>query len=213
MLKRCFYSLFITGVATSALLQAAALPAVTATVEQTTQRPDGSSSVTASTFYRDSRGRTREEGSNGARIYDPVSGVAITLDLAGKRAHVLRRAAADHQNTVAAQVPPQLVAGNGKVLKPYVDNTANLGPNTIDGNAVIGERHSVEYPPGVGGSIRFRRVTTERWISPMLGLTVMSTVSDSLNKTTVTRYRNIVINPSVDPTLFEIPRGFQVFSR
>jgi hypothetical protein len=124
-------------------------------------------------------------------------------------AYVVNLKAAAAASNSPGQTQKSLTS-NGKVLKPYVDGQTNLGSATLEGYVVMGETHSVEYPPGTQPGIRFMKVTTERWWCPQLGLPILTTVTSSKTGQVRTFYTNIVSSASVDPGLFSIPAGYQV---
>lgn len=197
-------------VCVAAPLQAAP-PALTATIRKMTQSVGGAAATTYSAYYRDAQGRARTESGSRVLIQDPVAGAVITLDTIHQIAHVSQATPFAPGNSAAP--PPKSPASNGRVLKPYVNNVVNLGTQVIDGNPANGQRHTIEFPPGTEPSIRFARATVERWMSQQLALPLLTKISDSRNGEDDTSYMDIVINPSIDPGLFQVPAGYQVINQ
>ena len=191
--------------------QTAHPPAITATVEQTATPIGGKPVKTLSAFYRDGQGRTRTESGSSVLIQDPVAGVTIRLDTANRVARLASLKPLNRAGSPSMQ-PPKSPVSNGTNLRPYVDNVMSLGSQVMSGHTVVGQRHSMNYPPGTLGSIRFRKVTTDRWQSAELGISMLTKVLDSVTGETDTAFANIVIDPVLDSSLFETPDGYQVIS-
>jgi len=88
----------------------------------------------------------------------------------------------------------------------------DLGKRLIDGVEVEGAHDMLIYNPGVFGNDRKMTVENEFWWSPQLGLNLLSIKSDPrIGKQTFTVTDLVQGDP--DPSLFQLPAGFEVVDR
>lgn len=85
----------------------------------------------------------------------------------------------------------------------------NLGTQMIEGVSAKGTRTTTTIPAGQMGNEQPLTIVSERWFSPDLGVTVMTTHSDPRMGTNTYKLTNI--DRSEPPhTLFEVPAGYTV---
>jgi hypothetical protein len=83
----------------------------------------------------------------------------------------------------------------------------SLGVKTIEGVTAEGTRLTRTIPAGVAGNANPIVITTERWYSPDLQLTVLETHSDPRFGASTFQLTNIV-RSEPDPTVFAIPSDY-----
>jgi hypothetical protein len=88
--------------------------------------------------------------------------------------------------------------------KPVVED---LGTQTIEGVSATGTRTTITIPAGLIGNELPIVTVSERWYSPELQVTVMSTRSDPRTGTTTYKLTNINRSEPV-PTLFQVPADY-----
>jgi hypothetical protein len=176
---------------------------------------------TTSSVARDSEGRSRREESIGAIgalagstaspkavfIHDPVAGSSYMLDPASKTAHVSqpRNYTLDSATPGASERQPRTAHARSEAnLK-----TEELGTETMDGLTVQGTRITKTIAAGQIGNEHALQVVTERWYSPDLQTTVMSTTTDP--RTGVSAYKLTSISRAEpDASLFQVPADYKV---
>ncbi len=183
----------------------------------------------SSMVYRDSQGRERrEEMANGTVrsifITDPVEGVSYTLHPSTKEArkgpqrevHISTDAGAVGVTTTETRTFLVNSSGNGpetfffntevnsSKAKPVVEH---LGTQTIEGVSAEGIRTTVTIPAGQIGNELPIVTVNERWSSPELRVTVMSTRSDPRTGTTTYKLTN-VSRAEPSPALFQVPPDY-----
>ncbi len=84
-----------------------------------------------------------------------------------------------------------------------------LATQTIDGVLVEGRRSTMTYAVGTIGNDREIVTTNESWMSPDLGILVMSKSSDPRSGEHTFRLENLSRNPP-DPALFTPPADYQI---
>ena len=195
---------------------------------------------TSASIARDSKGRIRREhqsmplggfvapgGPALTSIFDPSTGLHITLDHERRVAHVVTsgapfelaapappagagvRVGAPVSATVGAGVvfyrPDAVQAG---VVKTAVETTA-LGERTIDGVRAEGTRTTIVIPAGAAGNQLPIEIVSERWYSPELQVVLQTERSDPRFGDTTYRLTNILrLEPPGE--LFEVPPGFTI---
>lgn len=87
--------------------------------------------------------------------------------------------------------------------------TQSLGKQFIEGVEAEGTRTTFTIPAGQIGNELPIQIVSERWYSPELKVLVMSRQSDPRSGETTYKLTNIV-RGEPDPSLFEIPAGFEV---
>jgi hypothetical protein len=165
-------------------------------------------------------------------IVDPVAGVRYMLDASEKIAR--KMPISPSSASVSATGPVQGgfvararvggdvvyqtrgVAGPGVFFKNFGPNsdepaptTENLGDQTIDGIHAIGTRITTTIPSGSMGNEQPMVVTSERWYSPELKVTVMTKHTDPWAgelKTQVTS----VTTEEPDRSLFTVPADYKI---
>jgi hypothetical protein len=191
--------------------------AADAITETTQTLADGSHIQQKTTYslYRDSEGRQRRENPNQVMISDPVAGVSYVLNTKAQTARKVGLA-------IAGPVPDGGMAfagGRGGAPNVVVDSrresperrqtkSEDLGTQMIEGVAAQGTRNTTTIPEGSIGNDRPLQIVNERWYSSELQIVVMTRRSDPRNGETVYRLTNIRRN-SPDPSLFQIPAGYQ----
>jgi hypothetical protein len=176
---------------------------------------------TTSSVARDSEGRSRREESIGAIgamtgsnaspkavfIHDPVAGSSYMLDPASKTAHVSqpRNYTLDSATPGASEREPRTAHARSEAnLK-----TEELGTETMDGLTVQGTRITKTIAAGQIGNEHALQIVTERWYSPDLQTTVMSTTTDP--RTGVSAYKLTSISRAEpDASLFQVPADYKV---
>ena len=161
-------------------------------------------------------------------IVDPVAGVRYMLDSGNKTAHKMPLEPGAH----AASGPPAKGEGifiaqhagppDGDVFfnrvfinKPGEDsgepasNSENLGDQTINGIHATGTRLTHTIPAGKIGNEKPITVTSERWYSPELKVTVMTKHDDPLAGVLKTELKDVSTSEP-DPSLFTVPADYQV---
>jgi hypothetical protein len=87
--------------------------------------------------------------------------------------------------------------------------TENLGDQTIDGIHATGTRITTTIPAGRMGNEQPITVTSERWFSPELKITVMTKHNDPWAGELKTQFTN-VNSSEPDPSVFTIPADYKV---
>jgi hypothetical protein len=170
---------------------------------------------------RDSQGRTRHEMymSNGAAdpdsnqpvfvfISDPVGGQLIHLNPRQKTGTVNSLPTALRTDGNSAQSRPTVVKPPLHTNSEPRREVEKLGQETIDGVYAEGERITTVIRAGTQGNDRDITVVTERWLSPDLGIEVLSKTSDPRGDTT-TEIKNLS-RTEPDPSLFQVPPDYKV---
>src|SRR5215469_2270217 len=88
-------------------------------------------------------------------------------------------------------------------------NSENLGDQTIDGIHVTGTRVTTTIPAGKMGNEKPITVTSERWYSPELKVTVMTKHDDPWAGELKTELKN-VNSAEPDASLFSVPADYRV---
>jgi len=177
--------------------------------------------ATTSSVARDSEGRVRREESVGAIgalagstaspkavfIHDPVGGSSYVLDPASKTARVSQpRNFTLNSDAPGAHEMHQRTehAGSQAQVK-----TEELGTQTMEGLMVQGTRITRTIAAGQIGNEHQLLVVTERWYSPDLQTTVMSTTNDP--RTGISTYKlTSVTRAEPDAALFQVPADYKV---
>jgi hypothetical protein len=209
--------------------------------------PDGNriEHRTSASIARDSRGRVRREhqpislggfvapaGPALTTIFDPSTGLHITLDHQRRVAHVVTTAetfgftapaapsgAGDAAGVVlyradgvasgtlqAGALQPGAVSAG--VVKTTV-GTTRLGERVIDGVRAEGTRTTIVIPAGAVGNQLPIEIVSERWYSPELQVVLQTERSDPRFGDTTYRLTNILrAEPPVE--LFEVPPDFRI---
>jgi hypothetical protein len=184
----------------------------------------------ASHYYRDSSGRTRtelslsavgpftlEESSTVVMITDPVAKQRFVLHPEQKRADVLplgpvalAAGAAATKHTadatgvvISTGTPGRCLPGSG----PESATTVSLGQKTLAGLQASGTKTEYTIPAGQIGNEQPITVTSERWVSEELGVTVSSTLHDPMIGDTQFHLSQIV-RAEPDPSLFAAPADY-----
>jgi hypothetical protein len=194
------------------------------THQQIQKLPDGSSLTQpgqSAILYRDSAGRMRTErtllrplSANPvnlpvvAEIFDPVTGYIYYLDSVNKIAHrmVWPRESMRFQNVplLIGTFPTGTSAGPNSTTK-----SEPLGTKILDGIEAQGRRMTTAYTAGAMGNDRPMVMTTEIWISPELGVTILSKSSSPMTGDNISAILNIS-RAEPDSSLFQIPRDYKI---
>ena len=158
-------------------------------------------------------------------ITDPVAGVSYVLDANTKTAHKVPLAPGMAQG--ATMIASGVGQAGGVVMGPgpetemrietrmHVGGKAagpppapeSLGGREIEGVQAEGTRTTMTVPAGQMGNERPLVTTTERWYSPQLQATVLSTTKDPLMGESTYRLVNVSLaEPAA--SLFEIPADY-----
>jgi hypothetical protein len=187
--------------------------------------PDGGTitSVNKRRIARDAAGRIYQERWFLVPKNGNVDSQMTTIQISDPNAHTLYNCflLASKKNTceVLTYVPMMLAVNTaGKpAAGDLPDNQGSfaheeLGKQFMAGLETVGTRDSTTYNPGVFGNDRKVTVERETWYSPQLGLNLLSIRNDPrIGKQTFTVTSVVTGDP--DPTLFEIPAGFQMVDR
>ena len=184
----------------------------------------------ASHYYRDSSGRTRtelslsavgpftlEESSTVVMITDPVAKQRFVLHPEQKRADLLplgplalaAGAAATKHGADAAgggantSTPGRCLPGSGASSA----TTVSLGQKTLAGLQASGTKTEYTIPAGQIGNEQPITVTSEKWVSEELGVTVSSTLHDPMIGDTQFHLSQIE-RAEPDPSLFAVPADY-----
>jgi len=186
----------------------------------------------ASHYYRDSSGRTRtelslsavgpftlDESSTVVMITDPVAKQHFVLHPEQKRADVLplgpvalaagaggaKRAADAGGGVVSTSSPGRCVPGAGSPAA----TTVSLGQKTLAGLQATGTKTEYTIPAAQIGNEQPITVTSEKWVSEELGVTVSSTQHDPMIGDTQFHLSHIE-RTEPDPTLFAVPADYML---
>ncbi len=186
--------------------------------EHTQKLADGNTidEKNTSNITRDGMGRTRRELSfpgfgplaadaqhgHMVSISDPVAKKNYLLDDARKTVRELPM----HQR---GDVGPRVMEFKPRGKGPGESTSESLPGKTIEGLTVQGTRTTRTIPAGTFGNTNPIVITTERWYSPDLQLTVVETRSDPRFGTTTLQLTNIN-RSEPDPSLFTVPSGYTV---
>ena len=172
---------------------------------------------TTGNIARDGSGRTRREmtlpsigllAASGqpkqiVSISDPVTQSNYILDVSGKSYRKFSSAPGGKSRGWASkflELPP---GESGQTT------TESLGVKTIEGVTAEGTRLTRTIPAGAAGNANPIVITTERWYSPDLQLTVLQTRSDPRFGTSTFQLSSIV-RSEPDPTVFAVPSDYTV---
>jgi hypothetical protein len=174
--------------------------------------------TTAGTFARDGQGRTRRDltlpaigpwAASGKAaphvifINDPVAGTQLILEPDRKIARKMPRPPRAWRRQGAP--PAGMPAWQGR--KDVT--TTSLGTQTINGVQAEGTRYTRTIPAGQIGNEKPIVITSERWYSPDLQVTVMIKRSDPRTGDTVFQLTNIQ-RQEPDASLFQAPSDYTV---
>jgi len=170
-------------------------------------------------LYRDSEGRTRVEGMNGAiTIYDPVAKLRVVLDPATKTARKSNSGTLFFPNSGSTVFTTgfervgiaQNERANPATLKGVMaETTENLSSQSVNGVTAQGIRTTMTIPKGQIGNNKDIKVLTERWTSNDLQMLVKSINSDPRFGDTTYQLTKVV-QSAPDPALFQIPADYTV---
>jgi hypothetical protein len=161
-------------------------------------------------------------------INDPVAGVSYVLDTNRKTAQRLQLpgTVAHAGATTGGSFSIALSTGGGTprtaaaIAAPvggavWVSSSGekpveeSLGTKAFEGVQAEGTRITTTIPAGQIGNARPIEIVTERWYSPQLQMTVMTSTNDPMMGQTVYRLANISLDEPA-PSLFEIPSDYAV---
>jgi len=187
-------------------------------------------SANSSMLYRDSQGRERREETIGGKITgifitDTVEGISYMLAPALKEARKTSRqvinltaggrgggtmmetytftTSSSGNNSERVEV----VGGRINVLSKADSKVEHLGTQTIEGVSAEGTRTTMTIPAGQIGNELPIVTVSERWYSPELQVTVMSTRSDPRTGTSTYKLTNINRSEPA-PALFQVPADY-----
>ena len=173
---------------------------------------------TTGTFARDGQGRTRRDmtlpaigpwaasGKTPPRVVfinDTVAGTQFILQPERK---IVRKMVRPPRGRFRQGAPPDGMQG----LQGRKDvTTASLGTKMINGVNAEGTSYTRTIPAGTIGNEKPIAITTERWYSPELQVTVMTKRSDPRMGETVFQLTNIQ-RQEPDASLFQVPSDYTV---
>jgi hypothetical protein len=164
----------------------------------------------SATIYRDGQGRTRLEETRPAgskntrqivRITDPVAGVAYVLNPAKKTAQKF---------TLPPSRPGRIGQAPRAATNPNV-NDQSLGSKNLEGLLVEGTQITRTIPAGQMGNSAPIQISTTRWYSTDLSLSVRTETTDPLRGNTITALTNISRSEPAG-TLFQVPSDYTIVS-
>jgi hypothetical protein len=179
---------------------------------------------TTGNIARDSSGRTRRDitlpsigllATSGQpqqmiSITDPVARTHYILNVA-RKTYVQFSSRPRDNFPARLDNPPALPMGQAlpRILsgEPGQLTTESLGVKTIDGVTAEGTRATRNIPAGAVGNANPIIITTERWYSPDLQLTVLETRTDPRFGISTFQLTNVNRNEP-DPTLFAVPSDY-----
>jgi hypothetical protein len=202
------------------------------TTETVQTLPDGNhiAHTNASHYYRDSSGRTRtelslsavgpftlEESSTVVMITDPLAKQRFVLHPEQKRADVLplgppavaaatdsgKHGADTGGTAVSTGASARCTPGTGSGSAPAV----SLGQKKLAGLQATGTKTEYTIPAGQIGNEQPITVTSEKWVSEELGVTVSSTLHDPMIGDTQFHLSQIE-RTEPDPALFAVPADY-----
>jgi hypothetical protein len=187
--------------------------------------------------YRDGAGRTRRDAGNTSIIMDPVAKVRYSINHEHKTAtampmNLVKKVVSGPVNVTTSATVAWTVtynSENGKAaafLAPpngeeqslrlkvgeVRGNNEELGTQTMEGVVAQGTRTTRTIPVGDIGNDRPINVTSERWYSPQLSTIMMTKQNDPRTGENTFRLSNVKLGEP-DPTLFQIPAGYQLTER
>lgn len=165
-------------------------------------------------------------------IIDPVAGIRYLLDVESKTAqkmtlpHIEKDTTHDGPGAPGKGEHIMIVQRDGGAgpdmaykdmfFKKTTDDsnepaptTENLGDQTIEGIHVTGTRVTTTIPAGKMGNEKPIKVTSERWYSPELKVTVMTKHEDPWAGELKTEFQN-VNSSEPDPSLFTVPADYKI---
>jgi hypothetical protein len=188
---------------------------------------------TTSSVARDGQGRVRREQQLAAigpilpqvegrfvTIMNPVDGVHYSLDPARKVAMRSPMPVFKQADPVAGSAGSRVFIGGGAgagvasgIQTVFArrgleeGRTESLGTAVIEGVEARGSRTVVTIPAGSIGNLAPIEMVSERWLSPELGVVVMSRRSDPRFGETTYRLQNVV-RGEPSPDLFQVPADY-----
>ncbi|HET9712279.1 MAG TPA: hypothetical protein VFP64_10375 [Pyrinomonadaceae bacterium] len=158
-------------------------------------------------YFRDGQGRVRREQAGLITITDPTTAHNFVLNPKSNLATRLLR-----PSTPPAGSPPtQQPQSNVMVTNQRSMERSSLGTRTIEGIAVSGKEFVSIIPANSRlGNREPIEVIFEIWTSDELQLPLLTIVKDPLNGDRTQRYVNIRKGVEPDPTLFRVPKGYNV---
>jgi hypothetical protein len=143
-------------------------------------------------------------------IADPVSSQRIHLNPGQKTAIV------DSVGTIQSrplQKGPAASSAPPVQARPAPQiSRENLGGKTIDGVYAEGTRTTRIYPAGSQGNDRDITVINERWVSPELGVEILTKTNDPRTGDTTMEVQNLD-RSEPNPALFQVPEGYKIQQR
>jgi len=202
--------------------------------ERTQTLADGTKihNQTEAQVYRDGQGRTRRETGNTIVIMDPVAHTRYSINTERKTAIVIPMAfvgvAGGGRGAgagVAVATTSQTWQLTSKVVVDGQDmqvrtikkdardiKTEDLGQQPMEGVVAQGSRTTRTINAGEIGNDRPISIVSERWFSPQLQTVVMTRQDDPRTGENVFRVTNVQLGEP-DPSLFQVPAGYQVTER
>jgi hypothetical protein len=143
-------------------------------------------------------------------IADPVSSQRIHLNPGQKTAIV------DSVGTIQSrplQKTPAPASTQPAQARPTPQiSRENLGEKTIDGIYAQGTRTTRIYPAGSQGNDRDITVINERWVSPEMGVEILTKTNDPRTGDTTMEVQNLD-RSEPNPALFQVPEGYKIEQR
>jgi len=163
-----------------------------------------SRTISMTLMHRDQMGRTRTERlgpgqMHQVEILDAVAGYRYLLD-PDQRTAVRTPVQVKIGQALEASIPSHSVPRPG---------TEWLGTQTIDGMNTYGERSTTTYAPGSMKNDQPMPFGYERWMSPQLGIAMVTKLSNPRMSDTTTTLKNLKFEEP-DASLFQVPEGYRI---
>lgn len=179
--------------------------------------------------YRDGEGRTRREVGNAIVIMDPVARMRYSINTENKTAMAMPvKFVAGSGGKVAMgmivtgsqsyQVTDRVVVNGQEMSARTIKKDArdikseDLGQQPMEGVVAQGARTTRTINAGEIGNDRPISIVSERWYSPQLQTVVMTRQDDPRSGENVFRLTNVKLGEP-DPSLFQVPAGYQIVER
>jgi hypothetical protein len=168
----------------------------------------------SSLFYRDEKGRMREESQTKIVIFDPVAGLLYTMDVKTKS---FRKIPVQPGSSVAMAVVEDgvwVAIGESALAKPTGNAqsaTETLPAKIANGIRLRGLRTTSTIPAGTFANDHDLKIVNEQWYADDINVLMKSSNSDPRTGTTTYELTNVQ-QTRPDPSLFQVPAGFTLLS-
>jgi len=162
---------------------------------------------------RDSHGRIHRENRGfvpaNSNTQPPLRSITILDPVASTRTLCTQATQVCATNTYYPRLPLQADTGSTMTIRSGKGGSSeSLGSQTLDGLPVVGTRETHTSAAGTNGEQRLIISHTELWYSPDLQID-LSVVRNNPQLGQITISVTDLVRGEPDPTLFEVPSGFQ----